>query len=64
MKYKITQAQVITDNELLKGWSLSRLKKILGHNIGYISKVRSGKVIISERKYLEIRGKVAGNPTP
>jgi len=56
MKYKTTK--IIEDNELLKGWSLSKLSKRLGFNIAYISRVRSGTHVLSEEKYNEWKSKL------
>jgi transcriptional regulator with XRE-family HTH domain len=55
MKYKRTKEQIIEDKKLLQGKSLTELESLTGMDRAYLSRVRSGKVIMSEKKYLDLK---------
>lgn len=56
MKYKTNK--IIEDTKLMEGKSLSEMRKLTGHQISYLSRVKSGKLIVTEKKYLDLKAKL------
>jgi hypothetical protein len=58
MKYKITKTQIKSDDKIMSGKSLSEMAILTGMKTSYLSKVRSGQLVVSEKKYLEMKNKL------
>lgn len=52
---KFSKRIIHEDKELLKGFSLTQLMKLTGWDKAYLSRIRSGKLIVTEKQYQELK---------
>lgn len=53
MKY--FKKEIIEDKHLFDGWTLGMVSKVTGFSRPYISRVRSGLLVISEKEYQKFK---------
>lgn len=58
MKYRIARQEIIKDKNIMEGYGVREISRLTGFSPSYVSRIKRGEVIASEKFYTTLKNKL------